>query len=367
MKQRISLTIALFTFLTILAAACGVTPASPAPGESAAPAVEPTLTLTSTTDAPTVEPSFTIPSAEGYVLGYEAGENQNIDGLLRACAETKMECVRGKDIDELVKKEVDVIISYSNQWHVFGVWPQIQNAKAAAIPIFMLNADSGEQPDIYNVSTLYSSLRASLEWMMAEMGGEGEFVYFNFGSNNYIQEIIDEVLAAYPNVKATSMPASYDGESFTQESIAEMVKANPQIKAIWSTEKQMEIFWAMANLEDIEQLPMFLCDARLDGMSAWKKWLESDPNFKCFATIQPSSTDYEGVYAALFYLAGMPFNSQAMGGKWGNTLSYDYPIITSENLDEWMGKIDSLEVGDYGFYRLPAMTPEEIHTRWFEK
>jgi ABC-type sugar transport system substrate-binding protein len=324
------------------------------------PAPEPTEPA-----APAAEPAFTLPSADGYVLGYEADENQNIDGLLKACAETKMECVRGKDIDELVNKEVDLIISYSNKWHVFGVWPQIQNAKAAAIPIFMLNADSGEE-GVYNLSTLYRSTKASLEWMMEEMGGEGEFVYFNFGSNGFTQEIIDEVLAAYPNVIATSMPASYEEESLTQESIIELMQANPEIKAIWSNENQMDIFWAIANQDELEQRPLFLCNPRLDNLSAWKDWLDADPDFKCFATIQPGGTDYEGVYAALFYLAGFEINPEALGGKYGNTFLYDYPIITSENLYEWMGKLDSLEEAEYGFYRLPAMTPEEIRNNWFK-
>ena len=167
MKQGISLPIVLLISFSILAAACGVTPASPAPNEPAAQPAESSSTPEPIETAePTLEAAFTLPSAEGYVLGYEAGENQNIDGLLKACAEINMECVRGKDIDELVNQEVDVIISYSSKWHVFGVWPQIQNAKAAGIPIFLLNADSGEQPEIYNVSTLYSSLRASLDCMM---------------------------------------------------------------------------------------------------------------------------------------------------------------------------------------------------------
>lgn len=312
MKLRFLWIIAILLLLTMLATACGGTPASPAPVDEQALPAEPTNALPSPTDAPVVDtppekPVFTLPSADGYVLGYEADDNQNIDGLLRACAETQMECVRGKDIDELVNQEVDVIISYSNQWHVFAVWPQIQNAKAAGIPIFMLNADSGEE-GVYNLSTLYRSIRASLEWMMEEIGGEGEFVYFNFGSNNYTQEIIDEVLAAYPNVNATSMPASYEEESLTQESIAEMVESNPEIKAIWSNEHQMDIFWAIANIENIEQPPLFLCNPRVDNLSAWKDWLDADPNFKCFATISPGGTDYEGVYAALYYLAGFEFN-----------------------------------------------------------
>lgn len=370
MKQRFTLTVVLFIFCTMLATACSGTPASTVPMEEPALPVEPTFTPPPAPEliepaAPAAEPAFTLPSTDGYVLGYEADENQNIDGLLKACAETKMECVRGKDIDELVNKEVDLIISYSNQWHVFGVWPQIQNAKAAAIPIFMLNADSGEE-GVYNLSTLYRSTRASLEWMMEEMGGEGEFVYFNFGLNGFTQEIIDEVLAAYPNVIATSMPASYEEESLTEESIFEMMQANPEIKAIWSNEKQMDIFWAIANLDEFEQRPLFLCNPRLDNLSAWKDWLDADPDFKCFATIQPGGTDYEGVYAALFYLAGLEFNPEALVGKYGNTLFYDYPIITSENLNEWMGKLDSLEEAEYGFYRLTAMTPEEIRNNWFK-
>ncbi len=367
MKQRISLSIVVLIIWTMLATACGGTPSSPAAVDEPAPAMEPTNTLPSPTEAetPPEELTFTLPSADGYVLGYEADENQNIDGLLKACGETNMECVRGKDIDELVNQGVDVIISYSNKWHVDGVWGQIQNAKAAGIPIFMLNADTGEEPKIYNLSTLYRSIQASLEWMMEEMGGEGEFVYFNYGSNDYTQEIIDEVLAAYPNVIATSMPTSNEGESITEDSIAELVRANPGIKAIWSNEKQMDIFWAIANMEDIEQPPLFLCEPTRDNLNAWKKWLDNDPNFRCFATVPVGGTDYEGVYAALYYLAGYEINPEALGGRWGNTFLYDYPIITSENLAEWMGKLDSLDEGEFGSYKLPAMSAEEIFTNWF--
>ncbi len=333
----------------LLTAACGATPAASAPAEPAATAAETTLAL---------------PSAQGFVVGYEAGEKQNVDGLLKACAETKMECVRGKDIDDLLQKGVDAIISYSNQWHVYGAWPQIQNAKKAAIPIFMLDADSGEQ-GVYNLSTTYRSTQAGLEWMMEGMGGQGEFVYFNFGQNGFIQDIIDEVLAKYPQVKATSMPAEHGKQAFTQESLVEMVKKNPNIKAIWSTDNKMEIFWAMHGPHELKQLPLFHCESRLDELKGWNTWLQEKPDLKSFATIPPGGTDYEAVYAALYHLSGLKFNPQALGGKWNNTFLYDYPIITSQNLAEWMGKLDSLPVGDYGFYRLPAMTPEQIRAKWF--
>lgn len=350
MKQGTVLSFGLIVCFALLSVACGTTPAASAPAEQA---------------APMVEKAFTLPSAQGLVIGYEADEKQNVEGLLKACAETKLECVRGKDIDDLVQKKVNAIISFSNQWHVYGVWPQIQNAKNAAIPIFMLNADSGEQ-GVYNLSTLYRSTRAGLEYMLEEMGGEGEFVYYNFNQNNFIKDIIESVLSEYPKVKATSMPAEFGKPAFTQESLVEMVRKNPNIKAIWSTDSIMDIFWAMHNsMGDAKQLPLFLCEARLDGLTAWSNWLKENPNVKIFASIPPGATDYEAVYVALFHLAGLKFNPQALGGEWNNTFLYDYPIITSQNLSDWMGKLDTFKVGEFDFYRLPPMTPEQIKAKWF--
>ena len=350
MKKKISYTIALLMGCVLLASACGGTPAASAPAEPAAPAAESLRAL---------------PSGEEFVVGYDAGDDQNIDGLLKACAETKMECVRGKDIDELVQKGVDAIISFSNKWHVYGAWPQIQNAKAASIPIFMLNADSGEQ-GVYNLSTLHSSVRAGLEWMMEGMGGEGEFVYFNFAQNNYIQDNINEVLAANPNVKATSMPADYENQGFTQESIVEMLRNNPEIKAIWTSEYVMEIFWAAVQAEkESLPVPLVLCETNPDALNAWKEELALQHAVKAFAAIPAGNTDYEGVYAAYYHLAGLEFNQDALGGRFGNTFLYDYPILTSENLNEWMGKLDTLQDKKPMGYVLPAMTAEEIRAKWF--
>jgi len=202
--------------------------------------------------------------------------------------------------------------------------------------------------------------------MMAEMGGEGEFVYFNFGPNGFLQDIIDEVLAANPKVKATAMPANYENRAYTKESIMEMVKANPQIKAIWTSEYIMDIFWAAKELATENIRIAVLSENTMESLDNWKLLLEEDPDFKAFTTIAPGGVDSEAVYAALFHLSGMQFNPDALGGKWGNTFLYDYPIITSENLNEWLGKLDTLQVDAKGqTFSIPAMSADEIRTKWF--
>ena len=49
----------------------------------------------------------------------------------------------------------------------------------------------------------------------------------------------------------------------------------------------------------------------------------------------------------------------------GNSLSYDFPVITNANLDEWLGKIDTLRKGDWDILEMPPMSPEEIREKWF--
>jgi hypothetical protein len=52
-------------------------------------------------------------------------------------------------------------------------------------------------------------------------------------------------------------------------------------------------------------------------------------------------------------------------GAYGNSLRYDFPVITNENLEEWLAKLDTLQRGEWDFLKIPPMSPEEIRERWF--
>ena len=107
---------------------------------------------------------------EGIVIGYEGDPNQwREDDLKKACKELQIRCVEGKDIPDLVKQDVDAILSFSNQWKVLGdsmkIWSAIEESR---IPVIILNADS-DQGKAYNLSVDLISVRASMEWMFKEM------------------------------------------------------------------------------------------------------------------------------------------------------------------------------------------------------
>ena len=299
-----------------------------------------------------------------WVIGYKKPENQQKAAeLLKACAELQIECVEGESMSELAEMNIDAIVYPSNNWDVLGSWPQIYAAAQKGIPLIVLDAETGD-PGVYNLSNESDSVRSGLEWMFKEMGGEGEFVYFNFGQNNVHQALIDQALKEYPGITATSLPASFEGESFSEESIAALMKSDPAPKAIWSDNRQADMFWMLKNIQP-KNPPAILCEPKQDMLQYWRDLKGENPSFRCFSTINPGGTAYEGIYVAFFILNGEKIDPAALGGEAGNTFIYDYPRITNDNLDEWLGKLDSFRKGEWDILEIPPMTPEQIREKWF--
>ena len=299
-----------------------------------------------------------------WVIGYKKPENQQKAAeLLKACQELQIECIEGESLSKLAEKNVDAIVYPSNNWDVLGSWPQIHDVAQKGIPLIVLDAETTE-PGVYNLSNESDSVLSGLEWMFKEMGGEGAFVYFNFGQNDVHQALIDETLKDYPGITATSLPASFEGESFTEESLAALVKSGSSPKAIWSDNRLADMFWMLKNIQ-VKDPPAILCEPKQDMFQAWRDLKGEKPSFKCFSTINPGGTAYEGIYVAFFILNGDKIDPAALGGEAGNTFIYDYPQITNDNLEEWLGKIDSFRKSDWDTLEIPPMTPGQIREKWF--
>lgn len=313
------------------------------------------------------QPQAAQPSDSGeMVIGYVIrGDNpRKEEQILKACGELQIQCTRGENITQLIGQNVSAIVDVSNRWEVLGSFPEINEAREKSIPLFIVDAETHLE-GVYNLSVESASLKASLGWMFEQMGGKGELVYFNFGDNEYHQQLMDDLLENNPGIRATSMPADFSKASYTEKSIAQLARENPGLGAIWSDGDLNAIFWGLNNMEEKQKLPVTLCPAREDFLQAWKQVLDSSSGFRCISTIAPGGAAYEGVYVAYYLLTGADINPQKLGGYFGNTLQYDFPVITNENLDEWLGKLDTLQRGDWDALEMPPMTPEQIRKAWF--
>jgi len=302
---------------------------------------------------------------EDITIGYVGDTTeQKLADLKQACEELKIECVKADSYPAAAELGVDAIISFANKWGILGDYPIYHEVASKGMPIYMLDAESGDQ-GIYNLSVETDALLASMEWMFEQMDGQGEMVYFNFGSNGFDEELIVKELESNPGIKATAIPATYEDMSVaSQEKINALLSENPALGAIWANEMPEDIFWAVNNWQG-EHSPAILCSARQDILESWKNMVIEKPAFNCFAVIKPGGNAYEAVYVAYYRLTGMELDPAALGGEYGNTLIYDYPRITNENLDEWLGKLGELRMNEWGGLEIPPMTPEEILDKWF--
>lgn len=306
-------------------------------------------------------------SGERFVIGYTGAINSIMQkDFDQACSELDVDCIHGANITELADKGVDAIVNASNQWDVMGSWPQLHDAVGRGIPVFVLNAESGEQ-GAYNLSAEHEIYTATLSWMFQQMGGKGNFVYYNFGNSEYIQNKVDAVLKDYPDITAIKKDADYNGNTFTQQDITDMVASDLNLGAIWSTENLGAIFWGI-NDKSNSHMPLTECMARKDELIAWKNEVNVGSGFQCIAHFRPGGTAYEGIYVAYYHLSGLKFKPDAFFPGSQNTLKYDIPTITNVELHEWIGpKLDTLRVGENQFLQLPPMTPDEIKEKWFLK
>jgi ABC-type sugar transport system substrate-binding protein len=326
--------------------------------------IPPLAHIAASNESPTAQPPA---DPNQLVFGYEAAENNMTprmeQDLLKACDELKIRCVKSDDMLKLAEQKVDAILSFSGRWHVNGAWPKINQIAKQGIPLFMLNAESPE-PGVYNLSNEWVATTATLDWMFKEMGDSGEFVYYNFGDNSIHKDIINQALKDHPSVKGTSMPANYDKQELNEESIVALVNGNPNIKAVWSTEWISAIFWGL-KVAKIQTPPAIIMEPSKEMFQAWQGWINENPSARGIATIKPGGTGYEGVYVAYYLLNGVKIDPAMLTGAANNTFSYDTPIITNENLSEWLLKTDSLRTIDRGILELPPMTPAEIKEKWF--
>lgn len=305
------------------------------------------------------QPDF--PIVIGYTGQMTGRMQQDLD---RACSELEVECVYGENITALADQGVNAIINGSDRWDVMGSYPALHDAVERGIPVFVLNAETGEK-GAFNLAAENEIITRTLNWMFQQMGGEGEFVYYNFGNSDYIQQMIENVLVDNPGIVAIKKEADYEGNSFTEQDIVDLIAANPNLGAIWSTEQLPDIFWAILNSQS-EHPPLTECVANEGILISWKNDIDSGSNFQCINQIRPGGTAYEGVYVAYYYLSGLGFKPDAFTGEGGNTLRYDIPVITNESLPEWIGdKLSALRIDEWGNIELPPMTPEEIREKWF--
>lgn len=295
----------------------------------------------------------------GYA-GDDPSTQQRLQSFQRACDEEALLCPSGS-IPDLMAQGVDAIVLNS----VNGV-PQedndtIQKALDAGIPVFLLDAEI-DLPEVYSVTIDQAKwAQTSLKWMFEKMGGKGQFLFFDVNQSFHHGEVIEQMLAEYPEVTVVGRGGGADFDPFwVKPQTADYLINNPELKAVWTN-----TFWdgaiqgvAEESGADPDKWPLLVCEASFSGMEYWSHMLELNPKFDCIAVGNPSGIAYDAFYAAYFLLNGEEIDPSRLAGRYGRSLLVDFPVATSENRQEMLDNNPNLD---------QFMSPEEIMDQWFDK
>lgn len=299
------------------------------------------------------------------LIGY-AGDNQwqqdRKNNFQKACDELGIRCIFG-EITELIDQGVVAIIQNSNAVAVDGLFTSITAAKEKGIPVFILDAE-------INIDGVYSITidhdlwaKTSLRWMFEKIGGKGQIGYFDLHPFNRYTDTINDLISQYPEISVVDKrDGKYDPMKIKPEFTLDFVNKFPDLKALWTSYDNTQAIWGLEeNGIPYEKWPIVVCEPTLDGLLTWERVQKAYPKFDCIAPANPSGIAYNAVHAAYYLVTGAQINEAALAGQYGNSLYVDIPVVTNDNLQQWLEIMN--KTNTHGVDQL--MTPEEVMEKWF--
>jgi ABC-type sugar transport system substrate-binding protein len=299
------------------------------------------------------------------VLGY-AGDDpaqwQRKNNFQKACEELGIQCIYG-EIPELIKHGVSAIVQNSSAATVEDLHEDILDAKENGIPVFILDAET-ETDGAYSVTMdYYQWTEISIKWMFETMGKKGSFAFYNFQPDTNQKVVIGDMLDKYPDIKEVAKRENdFDRDNIFPD-VAEIMKANPDLGAIWASENMSDVVFAVMDIGlPGKEWPLLMCEATKAGLFIWSDRLKDFPGMHCIAVSNPPGIAYDAAYAAYYLASGAQIDESVLSGKYGRSLYVNIPVVTDDNLQEWM-KIINYE--DDQFIPDELMDPQQIREDWF--
>ena len=245
---------------------------------------------------------------------------------------------QNNDVDDLLAQEVDAVVM--SPVESAGLAPAALKVMAAGKPLVLLDRDVEVGKTVFIGQSNVTMAKGVGEVMVRMLSGKGSVVELTglIGSSPAIdrQKGMNEALAAAPDIKVV---ATGDAEWIRDPAVRLMddfLVAHPEINAVFSHAEesswgaQFSIARAGRCADNILQ---FTHDASNAGFQSVKDGL-----FAADGNYSPFIGDV-GVRAALMTLQGMEIpdlQDYEFEGKLYRLP--DLPVVTAENVDEWLGK-----------------------------
>ena len=320
---------------------------------------------------------FTIGISNGFVSS--EWRTQMIDDLESVNDEYKQEgltedlVVESADVDpqgqiqqmrNLINRGVDGIIVNPND--ATALDQVIGQAESAGIPVIAIDQEIAA-PGVTNVVIDQGEwARMGAEWLVEELGGEGDVVVINgiagHPANEARYDAVKKVFADNPGIEVVQEANADWDQATAQQEMSNILASQPNIDGVWTQDGMARGVLQSVQADNPQEYPVISGEARSGYMRQWQDVRQQDPEFASYGPINPPGVGASGLRVMVEILQGEEIKQGELEGAAGNTLYVPIPgVVTNQNLDEELQKIDV-----EGEYVLDGIITQEQAQSYFE-
>ena len=320
---------------------------------------------------------FTIGVSNGFISS--EWRTQMIDDLQRINDEYKQEgltedlVIESADTDpqgqiqqmrNLINRGVDGIIVNPND--ATALDQVIGQAENAGIPVIAVDQEI-DAPGVTNVVIDQPEwARMGAEWLVEELGGEGDVVVINgiagHPANEARYDAVKEVFAENPGIEVVQETNADWDQATAQQEMSNILASQPNIDGVWTQDGMARGVLQAVQAANPGEYPVISGEARSGYMRLWSEVRQDNPEFASYGPINPPGVGASGLRVAVELLQGKEIKQSELQGEASNTLYVPIPgVVTNENLEEELQKIDV-----EGEYVLDGIISREQAQSFFE-
>jgi ribose transport system substrate-binding protein len=320
---------------------------------------------------------FTIGVSNGFISS--EWRTQMIDDLQRVNDEYKQEgltedlVIESADVDpqgqiqqmrNLINRGVDGIIVNPND--ATALDQVIGQAENAGIPVIAVDQEI-DAPGVTNVvidQGEWASMGA--EWLVEELGGEGDVVVINgiagHPANEARYDAVKTVFAENPGIEVVQETNADWDQATAQQQMSNILASQPNIDGVWTQDGMARGVLQAVQAANPSEYPVISGEARSGYMRLWQEVRQQNPDFHSYGPINPPGVGASGLRVMVELLQGKEIKQSELEGEAGNTLYVPIPgEVTDQNLDQELQKIDV-----EGEYVLDGIISREQAQSFFE-
>jgi len=237
-------------------------------------------------------------------------------------------------LQNLMSKNVNAILV--NPGDVNGLNATLEEAVKKGIIVISVDQELST-PGVYNVGIDQKEwAKTSAKWLAEKLGGKGNIVeiegFPGHPANVARMSGVDEVLAAYPDIKVLGKDTGKWDEATGQQVMSNYLASFPNLDGYWTQDGMAIGAFQAALAANPSKFPVPVLEARCQALKLWDERLKADPSFESIAVANPPGVSPTGLRIAANILQGKAVDKSKLGGT--NKMSFVIPVpvtVTKDN------------------------------------